>query len=98
MTQRSVFILSSFVGGLLIALSAATQAQTAAKTPDAMPKDKATVESAFKRADANKDGRLTKAEADVLPAVAARFDGLDKDKKGYLTFDEFAAAVSMPAN
>ena len=45
-------------------------------------------EIAFMRADANGDGKLSKAEAVRLPAVASKFDALDKDKDGMLSMGE----------
>ena len=40
------------------------------------------------------NGKLSKEEAARLPAIAAKFDQLDKDKKGYLTLEEFAAGYT----
>ena len=51
----------------------------------------ASADAAFAKADANRDGKLSKEEAAAVPAIAAKFDQLDKDKKGYLTPEEFAA-------
>jgi EF hand len=57
---------------------------------------KADAAAAFKRADANADGKLSKEEAASLPAIAARFDEFDKDKDGFLSMDEFMAATTAP--
>jgi Ca2+-binding EF-hand superfamily protein len=51
-----------------------------------------TMAAAFKRADTNGDGKLSKAEAAIFPVIAERFDALDKDKDGFLTPVEFSAA------
>jgi hypothetical protein len=52
------------------------------------------IESRFKIADKNHDGRLTPDEAKLgMPKVAKHFDQLDKDKKGYVTLDEIKDAV-----
>jgi EF hand len=56
--------------------------------------DKSMAETAFQRADADKDGKLSKAEAAKLPAVAARFDELDADKDGNLSMAEYLAGVT----
>jgi Ca2+-binding EF-hand superfamily protein len=53
-------------------------------------------EAAFKRADANGDGKLSKEEAARLPAIAAKFDELDKDKDGALSMAEFMAGFETP--
>jgi EF hand len=58
------------------------------------PGDKNMAEAAFQRADADKDGKLSKAEAAKLPAVAARFDELDADKDGSLSMAEYMAGVA----
>lgn len=55
----------------------------AAKQPSA-------AQSAFQRADSNKDGRLTQEEAAHMPAIAAKFAELDGDKDGNLSVSEFA--------
>jgi EF hand len=52
--------------------------------------------AAFKRADANGDGKLSKEGTASLPAIAARFDDFDKDKDGFLSMDEFMAATAAP--
>jgi EF hand len=54
--------------------------------------DKAAAEAAFVRADADKDGKLSKAEASGLPAIAQRFEDLDKDRDGNLSMPEYMAA------
>jgi Ca2+-binding EF-hand superfamily protein len=50
----------------------------------------------FDKADANKDGKLTLAEAKTgMPQVAAVFTSLDTNKVGYLTKDQVAAAGQL---
>jgi hypothetical protein len=55
-----------------------------------------TPEIAFMRADANGDGKLSKAEAARLPQIAQKFDALDKDKDGMLSMSEYMAAFEAP--
>ena len=95
-TRRTAFFGTPFAtpfaaigAALALGLSMPAFAQTAA-TPNA---DAAT---AFKKADANADGKLSKAEAAALPAVAARFDELDADKDQFLTMAEFMAGMAAP--
>ena len=51
------------------------------------------VQAAFDRADTNKDGKLSKKEAEALPAVSSNFAKIDTDKNGYLSREEFGKAV-----
>ena len=50
------------------------------------------IETKFKAADKDNDGKLTLAEAKAgMPRIAKGFDKIDKDKKGYLTVDQIKA-------
>lgn len=53
------------------------------------------VQAAFDRADTNKDGKLTKKEAEALPAVSNAFAKIDTDKNGSLSREEFGKAVQQ---
>jgi Ca2+-binding EF-hand superfamily protein len=54
--------------------------------------DAAEIESRFKAADKDGDGKLTLEEAKAgMPRVARGFDKIDTDKKGYITLDEIKA-------
>jgi hypothetical protein len=46
-------------------------------------------EAAFQRADRNGDGRLTRAEAEHLPEISARFDLLDANRDNAISRGEF---------
>jgi len=82
----------------LASTALAAGAQTAA-TPTTQPApgaamDRTAVDSAFTKADVNKDGKITKDEVAKLPALAAKFSELDKDKDGALSMEEFAAGYT----
>jgi Ca2+-binding EF-hand superfamily protein len=62
---------------------------TGAALVPAMAQDAALV---FAALDANKDGKISKAEAQKNPAVAQMFDQADKNKDGFLSKEEFEAA------
>ncbi len=46
-------------------------------------------DAAFQRADSNSDGKLSRTEADHLPAVAARFEQVDSNRDTFISRDEF---------
>jgi hypothetical protein len=87
--------LRSTVLAAAVALPLAAFAQQPAQPPGQAPAS-STPEIAFMRADANGDGKLSKAEAARLPAVASKFDALDKDKDGALSMSEYMAAFEAP--
>ncbi|HET9978188.1 MAG TPA: EF-hand domain-containing protein [Burkholderiaceae bacterium] len=92
MQRSNPSILSTAAAAIAVTLAmplatAPAAAQTVAPAP---------AEAAFKRADANSDGKLSKDEAARLPAIAAKFDELDKDKDGFLNMAEFAAGYAAP--
>lgn len=47
----------------------------------------------FTKLDKNHDNMLSKEEVQSLPAIADKFDSLDKGSKGYLNFEEFKAGL-----
>lgn len=55
------------------------------------PKD---VEAAFGRADANKDGKLDRQEAEHLPAVAQRFEQIDANHDTFISLAELTKAAT----
>jgi len=91
------------VAAALSALALAANAQNAA-APSAKPgdtqaaagaqSDSSVVKSAFKRADTNNDGKLSREEAAALPAVAEKFTQLDKNSDGSIAADEFESGVT----
>jgi EF hand len=65
----------------------------AMNAPRSQAADTARMMEAFDRADANRDGRLTKQESEHLPAVAQRFEQIDADRDGAISKKEFEEAV-----
>jgi len=58
----------------------------------ALAADAAELDSHFKAADKNGDGKLTLDEAKAgMPRVAKVFDKIDTEKKGYITLDQLKA-------
>jgi len=51
------------------------------------------VDMAFERLDADKDGRISRAEAAKGPRVSRHFDKIDADKDGYVSRAELTAAL-----
>ena len=51
------------------------------------------LEAAFKKADADNDGTLTKTEAKSMPRVAKHFDAIDADKDGTVSLAEIRASM-----
>ena len=89
MVLRAQRIAAVTLASLALVAPVLAQAQaTSPSTQQAKAGDKA-ASDAFKRTDANQDGKLSKEEAARMPAIAAKFDELDKDKDGSLSMDEF---------
>jgi hypothetical protein len=93
MTTIRFNVLRSSLIAALATVAFAAAATDAAPAADSA-KDRTTAESAFTKADANKDGRLSKEESAMYPAVASKFDTLDADKKGYISLEQFSSAMS----
>jgi Ca2+-binding EF-hand superfamily protein len=99
MSTRALLAFSSLP--VLLAGAALTAfAQTKAPTLEqpVAAKDKAVIEAAFAKADANNDGKLSREEATRLPAVSLKFDELDKNKDGMLSLEEFSAIFTATTN
>lgn len=47
----------------------------------------------FNKLDKNHDNMLSREEVQPLPAVADKFDSLDKGGKGYLNYEEFKSGL-----
>jgi Ca2+-binding EF-hand superfamily protein len=53
----------------------------------------AKLDAAFKAADKDNDGTLTKEEAQAMPRVAKHFDAIDTDHDGTVSLDEIKASM-----
>jgi hypothetical protein len=49
----------------------------------------------FHQADRNKDGRVDKSEAGVVPGLSANFERADRDQNGFLDEAEFAKGLEI---
>ncbi len=89
---RSVLLMSALVlGGATAALAQSTAAPMAA-SPQANATAKE-LDAAFAKADTNKDGKLDKKEAQMMPSVADRFEQLDANGDGFISREEFSKAA-----
>lgn len=58
----------------------------------------AKLDAAFKKADTDNDGTLTRAEAKAMPRVAKNFAAIDTDNDGTVSLDEIRAAAMKASN
>jgi Ca2+-binding EF-hand superfamily protein len=72
------------------ALSLAAAPALAADDPNV----EAVVEKIFKHVDADKDGRISRAEASGRKLLAEHFDKIDADRDGFLSRDEIRSVVA----
>jgi EF hand len=88
---------ATFIAVLAAALPLTALAQQGQPAQPGQQPSASAPEVAFMRADANGDGKLSKTEAARMPAIAAKFDALDKDKDGMLSMGEYMVAFDAPA-
>jgi Ca2+-binding EF-hand superfamily protein len=81
--------------GVLALALVSVSGVSATQTVDAATKEKfAELETRFKAADKNADGKLTLEEAKAgMPRVADAFGHIDAEKKGYVTLDQIKALM-----
>lgn len=84
-------ILSVALAFALVAVSGLSAAQTIDPATQAKLTE---LETRFKAADKNADGKLTLQEAkDGMPRIADAFSHIDIEKKGYVTLDQIRAVM-----
>ena len=92
---RSVLLVAAMTFGGI----AGAQGQTSSPAPatgasaaaGSIPSNSATakeIDAAFDRADTNKDGKLSRTEAENLPSVAQRFEQIDTDRDTFVSREE----------
>ena len=74
--------------------AAATETSTSTGTAAASDTSTAPAKKSWSDVDADKDGKLTKAEAGTVPALGQVFDRADGNADGALTADEYKAYVA----
>jgi hypothetical protein len=74
----------------LTAIALASAATVVLAAPDGQARRGAMLER-IRAADTNGDGFISKAEAAALPHLAARFDRIDANHDGQVSFDELRA-------
>ena len=89
--KRSVLMLALLTLGTAAALHAQPAPGAAIPANRATPQD---LEAAFKRADVNQDGKLSRQEAERFPAVAQRFEQIDSNRDSFISLDEFSRAAN----
>lgn len=91
---RSVTLLAALTVGTALAAQGQTTDPGAAQPPSTQsaPSTQDT-DAAFKRADVNKDGKLSRQEAIRFPAVEQRFDQIDTNKDKFVSREEFEKAL-----
>ena len=96
---RSVVLLSALVIGASTAayaqstaapMTGSAQAGASTGSASATTKD---LDAAYAKADTNKDGKLDKKEAQMMPAVADRFEQLYTNSDGFISREEFSKAA-----
>jgi EF hand len=93
--SRAQEILKVTLASLALSGCVAAMAQAQPQQPQVQPQVDKAAQAAFMKADVDKDGKLSRAEAGAL-SIAARFDELDADKDGSLSMAEYLVGAGRP--
>lgn len=94
---RSVVLFTCLtVGGTCAAWAQSMQPSPTAPTGPNAAMQPITPSEAFLRSDLNRDGLLSRQEAENLPSVAEKFEEWDRDGNGQLSMEEFLLAAQKP--
>lgn len=98
---RSVVLFTCLTMGGTSAVMAQTTpfapaASTASAAMPSAPLQPITASEAFARSDRDRNGELSREEAQNLPSVAEQFDAWDRDGNGTLSLEEFLLNVQNP--
>jgi Ca2+-binding EF-hand superfamily protein len=89
-------MISAFVAAGLAAMTLAAPAFAEDDAHDARIAKR--VDDVFARLDADKDGKISKAEASKGPRLSKKFDAVDADHDGFVTRAELTAAFARHAH
>jgi EF hand domain-containing protein len=87
-------VMLTAVGAAVLCTDALAQTPAPAPQASAAP---ASMSSAFSSLDANRDGRISEAEAQAVPVVARNFKDADANHDGAITPEEFSSAFKLNA-
>lgn len=96
MTFKNRNVLAGAIAISMLTTTASVWAQSTAAEMDAAPAkamSKVELVAAFVKADANKDGKLSKQEAEGLPGLVAKFETIDTDGDKFVSSAEFDNAI-----
>lgn len=93
---RSIVLFTCLTMGGTSAVLAQAPAQQPSTAPKAM--QAITPSEVFARSDLDRDGQLSRHEAENLPSVAQNFEVWDRDDNGQLSLEEFLLGAQKTEN
>lgn len=94
--RNKFYLLANFEAcsvALFAACAIGAAANAHAQTPSSASGRSRSGDTAFARADSNRDGKLSRDEAKLLPAISERFDEIDMDRDQFISRPEFEEAL-----